>query len=78
MLADKGPEAVYKQAGVAEEGTAPPGQSLPEPFTCLTCFEEVPLSQCTTMDCGHTFCNACWRQHCLVQVRRACGSRAGA
>ncbi len=20
------------------------------------------------MDCGHTFCNDCWRQHCLTQI----------
>ncbi len=20
------------------------------------------------MDCGHTFCSDCWRQHCLTQI----------
>lgn len=35
---------------------------------CQCCFCDVAASEATAMDCGHTFCSACWRQHCLTQI----------
>jgi hypothetical protein len=44
-----------------------PGDSTAE-IACGTCFCEVEPQDTTTMDCGHTFCNDCWRQHCRIQI----------
>ena len=44
-----------------------PGDSTTE-IACGTCFCDVERHDTTTMDCGHTFCNDCWRQHCRIQI----------
>ena len=36
---------------------------------CQCCFCEVPAAEATAMQCGHAFCNDCWRQHCVTQIR---------
>lgn len=36
--------------------------------TCNICFCDVSMSDATCMDCGHCFCNDCWRQHIKIQV----------
>jgi hypothetical protein len=36
--------------------------------TCDTCFSECPAAECTSMDCGHAFCNDCWRRYIRVKV----------
>ncbi|KXZ51910.1 hypothetical protein GPECTOR_11g38 [Gonium pectorale] len=70
-VAERDPDSVLKQAGVAVSGSCsgcsgsgPPGSSS----TCQVCFTEVEPGETTTMDCGHTFCNECWRQHIKVQI----------
>ena len=35
---------------------------------CQCCFCEVRTSEATAMQCGHAFCNDCWRQHCVTQI----------
>lgn len=42
--------------------------------SCLVCMSDVPTTQATAMDCGHIFCNECWREHMRWVLRRA---RAG-
>lgn len=37
-------------------------------ITCGTCFCEVPQEEGTRMQCGHLFCNDCWRQHLAIQI----------
>lgn len=72
-LAEKGKDRLFLEAGLPLEASAGPCRRstvhLPDPFTCETCFEEVPPPQATTMDCGHTFCNDCWTQHFLVKIQ---------
>ena len=46
---------------------AMPGDSTIE-IACGTCFCDVERHDTTTMDCGHTFCNDCWRQHGRIQI----------
>ena len=38
-------------------------------ITCGTCFCEVPCEEATRMECGHAFCNDCWRQHLRIQIQ---------
>ena len=42
------------------------GQS--DQLECQCCFCEVAAAQATAMQCGHAFCNDCWRQHCVTQI----------
>ena len=35
---------------------------------CGCCFSDVPVMEATTMECTHTYCNDCWRQHFKVQI----------
>ena len=35
---------------------------------CQCCFCEVAAAGATAMQCGHAFCNDCWRQHCVTQI----------
>ncbi|WIA17066.1 hypothetical protein OEZ85_013967 [Tetradesmus obliquus] len=73
-LAEKGPELVYKTAGVAEQANnrAEPGagssSSQQEQVTCDVCMCENSRSECSSNGCGHTFCNTCWRGHLAVQI----------
>jgi hypothetical protein len=39
-------------------------------LTCGSCLtDDVPLADCTTMACDHSFCNDCWKSHFMIQVR---------
>jgi hypothetical protein len=35
---------------------------------CGTCFCNVPREEATAMECGHAFCDDCWRQHLTIQI----------
>ncbi|GIL45958.1 hypothetical protein Vafri_3067 [Volvox africanus] len=68
-VAEWDPERVLKQAGVAVARPSSGGSGLaPTVISCQVCFSEVEPSAATTMDCGHTYCNDCWRQHFKVQI----------
>jgi len=68
-IAERGQDEVYKRAGLlsqADDAAAPQaaaGGSSSGPMTCMVCLSDVPASKATAMDCGHLFCNDCWREH---------------
>ena len=33
-----------------------------ETVTCTICYDDVPISDTTAIECGHRFCNRCWRE----------------
>ena len=35
---------------------------------CRVCFTDTEQAETTSMDCGHAFCNDCWRQHFKTQI----------
>ncbi len=35
---------------------------------CGCCFSDVPVTEATSMECGHAYCNDCWHQHFKVQI----------
>lgn len=47
--------------------------------TCEICCSDVEADRTTIMDCGHTFCDDCWRQHFKAQIgeAKACSIRCG-
>ena len=66
---------VHSSKTAAMEGNAPTdfmmhclcaGQS--DLLECQCCFCEVAAAEATAMQCGHAFCNDCWRQHCVTQI----------
>lgn len=68
-LADRSEEAVYQAAGVtskSQEATADVVTS--GGIECGCCFSDVPVTEATTMECGHAYCNDCWHQHFKVQI----------
>lgn len=67
-LAERGEEWVYRAAGVTNPNAAPPQAQGCSHITCGTCFCDVPVADTTAMDCGHAFCNECWRGHFKVQI----------
>lgn len=44
--------------------------ALPQ-VTCMVCMSEVAPAEATTMECGHTFCNDCWREHMRLAAQTA-------
>lgn len=68
IMADRGPEHLYKLSGVVPDDECCPADLTPEDQTvrCETCLSDCPAHDCTSMDCGHTFCNDCWARHIEV------------
>eukprot|EP00798_Chlamydomonas_sp_ICE-L_P030282 gene30282-35270_t len=70
-MADKGPEHLYSVAGVAngelqQTSSKEGGDAF---MCCQICFCETEVSACTTMDCGHAYCNTCWHSHCQAKIQ---------
>lgn len=83
-IAERGQEEVYRRVGLPD-GAAPISQAgaAPAPgarVACGVCLSDVAAAEVTAMECGHAFCNACWREH-LRYVWQAVlvwgGKRAG-
>uniref|UniRef100_A0A0D9ZAR2 RBR-type E3 ubiquitin transferase n=1 Tax=Oryza glumipatula TaxID=40148 RepID=A0A0D9ZAR2_9ORYZ len=36
--------------------------------TCNVCFEDFSMTDVSTMDCGHCFCNDCWTEHFFASI----------
>ena len=45
-----------------------------EEIECRICYCDVSQAEALTMDCGHTFCNDCWKQHISIAIKEG-GSR---
>ncbi|OAY76225.1 putative E3 ubiquitin-protein ligase ARI2, partial [Ananas comosus] len=39
------------------------------PVTCAVCFEKIPSSGVTEMGCGHFYCNGCWTEYFIIQIK---------
>ncbi|KAL5987145.1 hypothetical protein ACLOJK_041141 [Asimina triloba] len=73
MFVEKGKDRLFADAGIAIVETKKRSllQMLSRsqsPVTCNICFDNVSGDAVTTMDCGHCFCNGCWREHFLVKI----------
>mmetsp|Transcript_12045 Transcript_12045/g.25884 ORF Transcript_12045/g.25884 Transcript_12045/m.25884 type:complete len:537 (+) Transcript_12045:152-1762(+) len=69
VLADKGPEYLYKLAGVVETPAQPSAESsCSQTLQCIICCSEMTGEESCAMDCGHSFCKTCWRSHFKAQM----------
>eukprot|EP00877_Chromochloris_zofingiensis_P002490 jgi/Chrzof1/12241/Cz06g26220.t1 len=74
-LAERGPDAVYKAAGVAcvpettsIQTSGASSSSSSSSIACTVCMSDVPAAECSRNGCGHVFCNSCWQGHLAVQI----------
>jgi ariadne-1 len=72
FLERRGRDGLFREAGIvvpAEDNSMANkvSQKRPRIVTCNVCFEDVSrLSNLSTMDCGHCFCNDCEYIHVSV------------
>lgn len=43
--------------------------SSQEQISCEVCMSDCKPTECSSNECGHTFCNNCWRSHLAVQIQ---------
>ncbi|CAM0875830.1 unnamed protein product [Alopecurus aequalis] len=80
FLERRGREGLFKEAGLVvppeDNSTGSPFRAAdmvshkrPKIVKCNVCFEDVSqLTDISTMDCGHCFCNDCWTEHFLASL----------
>eukprot|EP00887_Chlorella_sp_A99_P003167 scaffold9.g3167.t1 len=78
-IAERGQEEVYKRAGILsradDAGGTSAGASSSDMVNCLVCMSEVRVAEATAMDCGHVFCNDCWREHLRIGITEGLSRR---
>ncbi|GMH17519.1 hypothetical protein Nepgr_019360 [Nepenthes gracilis] len=68
VLVEKGKDRLYAEAGVSVVEHRDPCSSSSS-LSCGVCIEDKSADEFTIMDCGHYFCNNCWTEHFIVQIR---------
>jgi ariadne-1 len=59
LLDQKGRERLFSEAGISLRPASNAGLPSPAEVTCNVCYDDVPLSAASHMDCGHDYCNDC-------------------
>ncbi|GMH39326.1 hypothetical protein BSKO_07224 [Bryopsis sp. KO-2023] len=67
-LAEREPEKIYQAAGVTSKTEVEEPTVIDDKVECGSCLSTIRQRNCTTMECGHIFCNDCWRRHAEVQI----------
>ncbi|XP_052197020.1 probable E3 ubiquitin-protein ligase ARI2 isoform X2 [Diospyros lotus] len=75
VLVEKGKTYLFAEAGVSVAENhhidAPPSLIV----SCNICMDDIPGTEVTKMDCGHSFCNNCWTQHFVVKINEGQSKR---
>mmetsp|Transcript_37117 Transcript_37117/g.94848 ORF Transcript_37117/g.94848 Transcript_37117/m.94848 type:complete len:608 (-) Transcript_37117:139-1962(-) len=76
QYADRGPEWMLQSASVTSKIDTGSEQDdrVDGTVYCGSCLCDVPSLDSTSMACGHSFCNNCWRQYMTMKVTEG-GSR---
>ncbi|KAG8096937.1 hypothetical protein GUJ93_ZPchr0013g36696 [Zizania palustris] len=67
LLDQKGRDRLFSEAGIPLQPANSAGLPSSE-VTCNVCYEDVPLSDASKMDCGHNYCNECWTGYFIVKI----------
>jgi len=59
LLDQKGRDRLFSEAGIPLQYANNAGPSSSTEVTCDVCYEDVPPSAASEMDCGHNYCNDC-------------------
>lgn len=61
---------LLKNAGISkDQNIQKQDQDETKTFECLTCLDDVPLSETKLSKCNHRFCKNCWKMHISVQIK---------
>lgn len=68
-MAERGMEPIFRAARVISQFSSDL-RKLPSggETLCGICFSQQPASEVTTMECGHCFCDDCWKTHFRIQI----------
>lgn len=59
LLDQKGRDRLFSEAGIPLQYANNAGPASSTEVTCDVCYEDVPPSSASEMDCGHNYCNDC-------------------
>jgi len=59
LLDQKGRDRLFSEAGIPLQYTNNAGTTSSAEVTCNVCYDDVPPSAASEMDCGHSYCNDC-------------------
>jgi ariadne-1 len=59
LLDQKGRNRLFSEAGIPLQYTNNVGTTSSAEVTCNVCYDDVPPSAASEMDCGHSYCNDC-------------------
>ncbi|KNA13049.1 hypothetical protein SOVF_120280 [Spinacia oleracea] len=71
VFVDKDKDHLFAEAGVKMLKCPDLGTYVSPSSTlfCHVCMENVQFNTATQMDCQHSFCNDCWTEHFIQQIR---------
>lgn len=79
VYSERGKESLFKTAGLtvfAHTSLSESRYSLRKKMTCEICMDDDLQSYTMTrMDCGHCFCNNCWKEHFTVKINEGMSKR---
>ncbi|CAN6301707.1 unnamed protein product [Urochloa humidicola] len=68
LLDQKGRDRLFSEAGIPLQCANNAGSASSTEVTCNVCFEDVPPTATSEMDCGHNYCNDCWTEYFIVKI----------
>ncbi|WJX51542.1 putative E3 ubiquitin-protein ligase ari2, variant 2 [Trifolium repens] len=75
VYVERGKAFMFAQAGVSVDECRDSDSSVSALVMCEICMDDVPSDEATRMDCGHCFCNTCWKQHFFVKINEGQSKR---
>ncbi|KAL6645532.1 hypothetical protein ACP70R_017140 [Stipagrostis hirtigluma subsp. patula] len=68
LLDQKGRDRLFTEAGIPLQYANNAGLHSSVEVTCNVCYDDVPPSAASEMDCGHNYCNDCWTEYFIVKI----------
>ncbi|ESQ32692.1 hypothetical protein EUTSA_v10005453mg [Eutrema salsugineum] len=76
VYGDRGKDSLFKSAGLTVFDPSLISSRKRKTMSCDICIEDdIPSSAMTRMECGHCFCNDCWKEHFTVNINEGKSKR---